>query len=86
MQEEKLKQLELLIAQASTRLQTAKRELVAARQKIRQQEETISRLRQSEADLKALREWKRNTISTLRKLETKIDKELAKVNESQSHP
>ena len=80
MQEEKLKQLELLISQTTTRLQTLQREVLSARQKIRQQEETIARLRQSEAELKTLREWKRNTVSTLKKLETRIDKELAKAN------
>ena len=78
MHEEKLKQLELLISQTSTRLQTLQRELLSARQKIRQQEDTIARLRQSEAELKTLREWKRNTVSTLKKLEARIDKELAK--------
>ncbi len=78
MQEEKLKQLELLISQTASRLQALQRELLSARQKIRQQEDTIGRLRQSEAELKNLREWKRNTVSTLKKLETRIDKELAK--------
>ena len=81
--QEKLKQLELLINQASLRLQKMQGELDAARQKIRTQEDTIIRLRESEAELKNLREWKRTTVSTLKKLETRIDKELAKVQKQQ---
>lgn len=81
--QEKLKQLELLVTQASLRLQKMQGELDAARQKIRTQEDTIIRLRESEAELKNLREWKRTTVSTLKKLETRIDKELAKVQKQQ---
>ena len=79
MQEEKLKQLELLISQTATRLQTLQQQMAAARQKIRQQEDTIARLRESENELKILREWKRNTVSVLKKLETRLDKEISKV-------
>lgn len=79
--QEKLKQLELLVSQAATRLQTLQKEEAALRQKVRLQEETILRLKESEAELKALREWKKNAVNTLRKLETRIDKELAKAQE-----
>lgn len=81
--QEKLKQLELLVSQAATRLQTLQREEAALRQKVRLQEETIMRLKESEAELKALREWKKTAVNTLRKLETRIDKELAKAQEQQ---
>lgn len=80
MQEEKLKQLELLISQTSSRLRALQREVLSARQKIRQQEDTIARLRQNESELKSLREWKRSTVSVLKKLEARIDKELTKTN------
>lgn len=82
--QEKLKQLELLVSQATTRLQTLQKEEAALRQKVRLQEETILRLKESEAELKALREWKKNAVNTLRKLETRIDKELAKAQEQQN--
>ena len=82
--QEKLKQLELLVSQAATRLQTLQKEEAALRQKVRLQEETILRLKESEAELKALREWKKNAVNTLRKLETRIDKELAKAQEQQN--
>ncbi len=81
--QEKLKQLELLVSQAATRLQTLQKEEAALRQKVRLQEETIMRLKESEAELKALREWKKTAVNTLRKLETRIDKELAKAQEQQ---
>ena len=82
--QEKLKQLELLVSQAASRLQTLQKEEAALRQKVRLQEETIVRLKESEAELKALREWKKNAVNTLRKLETRIDKELAKAQEQQN--
>lgn len=82
--QEKLKQLELLVSQATTRLQTLQKEEAALRQKVRLQEETIVRLKESEAELKALREWKKNAVNTLRKLEMRIDKELAKAQEQQN--
>lgn len=82
--QEKLKQLELLVTQAAARLQTLQAQANAARQKIRTQEDTIARLRESEAELKALREWKKNTVSVLKKLETRIDKEISKAKEQEN--
>lgn len=84
MQDDKLKQLELLIAQTASRLHNLQTELSAARQKIRQQEDTIVRLRSAEAELKNLREWKKDTVSALKKLETRIDKEIAKSAENKT--
>lgn len=84
MQDDKLKQLELLISQTAARLQSLQTELSSARQKIRQQEDTIARLRSAEAELKSLREWKKNTVSALKKLESRIDKELAKSAENKT--
>ena len=81
--QEKLKQLELLVSQAATRLQTLQREGAALRQKIRLQEEQIAKLKESESELKALREWKKNTVSVLKKLETRIDKEIARAQQQE---
>lgn len=83
--QEKLKQLELLVNQAVLRLQQTQQELAVARQKIRTQEDLIARLRESETELKSLREWKRSTVSALKKLETRIDRELAKAQKNKSH-
>ena len=81
MAEDKFKQLELLVAQTAGRLQNLQGELSAARQKIRLQENIIARLRESENELKNLREWKKNTISVLKKLESRIEKEINKTTD-----
>ncbi|MBQ8844145.1 MAG: hypothetical protein IJ016_05140 [Elusimicrobiaceae bacterium] len=83
--QEKLKQLELLVSQAATRLQNLQSEAATLRQKVRLQEDTITRLKESEAELKSLREWKRNTVSALKKLETRIDKEIARAQEEEKN-
>lgn len=83
--QEKLKQLELLVSQAATRLQTLQSEAVSLRQKLRSQEATIARLKESETELKSLREWKRNTVSALKKLETRIDKEISRAQEEEKN-
>ena len=79
--QDKLKQLELLISQAVTRIQTLESEGSSLRQKIRQQEEHLQRLKEAESELKALREWKKNTISVLKKLEARLDKEIARAQQ-----
>lgn len=83
MLQEKLKQLELLVSQASSRLQSLQTEMVALRQKTRNQEDTILRLKENEAELKSLREWKRNTVNTLKRLEMRIDKEILRAKEEE---
>ncbi|MBO7238466.1 MAG: hypothetical protein J6U96_04195 [Elusimicrobiaceae bacterium] len=83
MAEDKFKQLELLISQTANRLQSLQAELSAARQKIRTQENIIERLRENETELKTLREWKKNTVTVLKKLETRIEKEISKTTENQ---
>ena len=83
MLQEKLKQLELLVSQATTRLQTLQAEVVALRQKTRNQEDTILRLKENEAELKSLREWKKNTVLSLKRLETRIDKEILRAQEEE---
>lgn len=84
MAEDKFKQLELLVSQTANRLQTLQGELNAARQKIRTQANLIERLRESETELKNLREWKKNTVNALKKLETRIEKEIHKTTENQN--
>ena len=83
--QDKLKQLELLTAQVTSRLQTLQSEVVSLRQKVRLQEDNIARLKENEVELKALRDWKKNTISALKKLEGRIDKELARAKEDENN-
>ncbi|MBR2864695.1 MAG: hypothetical protein IKC13_00240 [Elusimicrobiaceae bacterium] len=83
--QDKLKQLELLTAQVTARLQTLQSEVVSLRQKVRLQEDNIAKLKENEVELKALRDWKKNTISALKKLEGRIDKELARAKEEENN-
>ena len=82
--QEQLKQLELLVSQAAVRIQTLEGETAALRQKLRQQEETVARLKESESELKALREWKKSTVSTLKKLQTRVEKEITRAQEKRN--
>ena len=82
--QEQLKQLELLVSQAAARIQTLEGETAALRQKLRQQEETVARLKESESELKALREWKKSTVSTLKKLQTRVEKEITRAQEKRN--
>ncbi|HJD19327.1 MAG TPA: hypothetical protein IAB21_02590 [Candidatus Avelusimicrobium excrementipullorum] len=82
--QEQLKQLELLVSQAAARIQTLEGETAALRQKLRQQEETVARLKESESELKALREWKKSTVSTLKKLQARVEKEITRAQEKRN--
>ncbi len=82
--QEQLKQLELLVSQAAARIQTLEGETASLRQKLRQQEETVARLKESESELKALREWKKSTVSTLKKLQTRVEKEITRAQEKRN--
>lgn len=82
--QEQLKQLELLVSQATARIQTLEGETTALRQKLRQQEETVARLKESESELKALREWKKSTVSTLKKLQARVEKEITRAQEKRN--
>ena len=82
--QEQLKQLELLVSQAAARIQTLEGETAALRQKLRQQEETVAHLKESESELKAVREWKKSTVSTLKKLQARVEKEITRAQEKRN--
>ena len=83
MLQEKLKQLELLVSQATSRLQSLQTEVASLRQKTRNQEDTILRLKENDSELKSLREWKKNTVISLKRLEARIDKEILRAQEEE---
>lgn len=83
--QEKLKQLELLVMQTLSRLHALEAETKAVRQKNRQQEEALLRLKESENELKSLREWKKNTVAVLKRLEGRVEKELARAKEQEEN-
>lgn len=84
--QEKLKQLELLVSQVVARRQETQAQNVALRQKIRQLEENLDKLRTVESDVKTLREWKRTAQQTLKRLLVKVDKEIQKSRQDENAP
>ena len=79
--EERLKQLRLLIWQVLALGKEAEAQIAALRQRVRQMEESAAKLREAESELKALREWKRNTQTALKRLAARVDKEIQKAQE-----
>ena len=81
---DRLKQLDLLISQTAARMENLEKESLSLRHRLRQQEEQILRLKETEKELKALREWRKNTVSVLKKMQMRIDKEIARAQEKQN--
>ncbi len=84
--QEKLKQLELLVSQVAARQQQTQAQNVALHQKVRQLEENLDKLRTVETEVKTLREWKRTTQQTLKRLLVKVDKEIQKSRQDENAP
>lgn len=79
--QEKLKQLELLITQLLARQQETEGQNAALKNRVRQLEDAADRLKEAEAETRALRDWKKNAQTVLKRVAAKIDKELAKAQE-----
>ena len=84
--QEKLKQLELLVSQVAARQQQTQAQNTALQQKVRQLEENLDKLRTVETEVKTLREWKRTTQQTLKRLLVKVDKEIQKSRQDENAP
>lgn len=84
--QEKLKQLELLVSQVAARQQQTQAQNTALHQKVRQLEENLDKLRTVETEVKTLREWKRTTQQTLKRLLVKVDKEIQKSRQDGNAP
>lgn len=84
--QEKLKQLELLVSQVAARQQQTQSQNTALHQKVRQLEENLDKLRTVETEVKTLREWKRTTQQTLKRLLVKVDKEIQKSRQDENAP
>ena len=84
--QEKLKQLELLVSQVAARQQQTQAQNTALHQKVRQLEENLDKLRTVETEVKTLREWKRTTQQTLKRLLIKVDKEIQKSRQDENAP
>lgn len=76
--QEKIKELSLLTDQLLSRQKEALRENAALKQRMYVLESNIEKLKQAETELRALKEWKKNTLAVLKRLAVKVDKEIAK--------
>ena len=81
--QEKLKQLELLISQLLARQQELAGENSALKNKLRTLETDKVQLKALQAQVRELKEWKKNTQAVLRKLAARVDKELEKAQQNQ---
>ena len=79
----KLKQLELLISQTLARQKELASENATLKNRLRVLEEGNFQLKELQAQLRELREWKKNTQSVLRRLALRVDKELEKAQSEQ---
>ena len=82
--QEKLKQLELLISQLLARQKETQAENTTLKNRVRVLEEQVEKLKGTDGELRALKEWKKNTQTVLRRLAAKVDKEIAKAKETEN--
>ncbi len=73
---EKIAQLEVLLDQLTLRLKNAEESNSTLKNRVRVLEATAERLRDIEADAKALRDWKKDTTAQLKRIASKIEKEI----------
>ena len=76
--QDKIKQLELLITQTLARQKELAGENTTLKNRSRNLEQNNLQLHQLQQELRTLKEWKKNTQSVLRKIATRVDKELEK--------
>ena len=81
--QEKLKQLELLVTQALSRQKDLQRENASLKARLRSLEGGVEKLKETETELRSLKEWKRNTQAVLRRLSGRLEKEIAKAQEEE---
>lgn len=82
--QEKLKELELLVSQLLARQKDVQAENAALKQRMRILEDGVEKLKTTEVELRALKEWKKNAQTVLRRLSVKLDKEIAKAREEEN--
>lgn len=80
---DKIQELENLVEQVLSRQKTLQAQNKTLAGRIRVLEETADKLKQTETELKDLREWKKNAQNVLRRLAGKIDKEIQKHQKQQ---
>ena len=81
--QEKLKQLELLITQILSRQKELAGENTALKNQLRTLEQDRLQLKEIQTQLRELKDWKKNAQTVLRRLATRVDKELEKAQQEQ---
>ncbi|MCQ2411178.1 MAG: hypothetical protein MJ053_06965 [Elusimicrobiaceae bacterium] len=82
--QEKLKQVELLVSQLLARQKDTQTENAALKQRVRALEDGMEKLKSTEAELRALKEWTKNAQTVLRRLSSRLDKEISKAKEEEN--
>lgn len=82
--QEKLKELELLVSQLLARQKDAQAQNAALKQRVRTLEDGVEKLKAVETELRALKEWKKNAQTVLRRVSAKLDKEIARAQEEEN--
>jgi hypothetical protein len=83
---DKYKQLHMLIDRLSARLTEAEEEALVLKAKVRTLESSLRIMESAAETAKALKEWKGVTMSILKKLYSKVDKEIVKIEAQASSP
>lgn len=83
---EKYKQLDLLVDKITARLVSAEEENISLLARVRMLESSVKVLESSQSTVTALKEWRDVTNSVLKKLYTKIDKEISRIEEQVATP
>lgn len=82
--QEKLKQLELLISQLLARQNEVQAENTTLKNRLRIVEDQVEKLKGTDTEVRALKEWKKNAQTVLKRLAVKIDKEITKAKENEN--
>ena len=81
--QEKLKQLELLVMQSLARQKDLQGENASLKARLRNLENGVDKLKETEAELREIKEWKKNAQAVLRRLSGRVEKEIAKAQEEE---
>lgn len=81
--QEKLKQLELLVMQSLARQKDLQGENASLKARLRNLENGVDKLKETEAELREIKEWKKNAQAVLRRLSGRLEKEIAKAKEEE---
>lgn len=81
--QEKLKQLELLISKMVARQKELQGENAALKARVRALENGAEKWKETDGEVRALKEWKKNAQTVLKRLAVKLEKEIAKAQEEE---